>query len=128
MDRSEDWLKQAKSNLEASNHLLNANDFSWTCFLAHQTAEKAIKALGEFEKTALWGHDLVDLLLELEEKIKIPEKIINNCKTLNLYYISTRYPDAFASGAPTDKFSKPQAQEAVKLAGEILNYVEKRIQ
>lgn len=32
MDRSEDWLKQAKSNLEASNHLLNANDFSWTCF------------------------------------------------------------------------------------------------
>jgi len=69
MDRSEDWLKQAKSNLEASNHLLNAEDFSWTCFLAHQTAEKAFKALGEYKKIPLCGrHDLVDLISELKEK------------------------------------------------------------
>ena len=128
MDRTQDWLKQAKSNLEASNHLFNAKDFSWSCFLAQQTAEKAIKALGEYKKTVLWGHDLVDLLSELEKKVSIPKKIIDNSKILNLYYISTRYPDAFASGAPADKFSKSQAQKAIEFASEILDYVEKTIQ
>ncbi|MFO8017799.1 MAG: HEPN domain-containing protein [Promethearchaeia archaeon] len=127
MDRSEDWLKQARSNLDAANHLMKAEDFSWSCFLAQQTAEKAIKAIGEHEKIVLWGHDLVDLLDELKKKIDVPKEILNKCKILNLYYISTRYPDAFTSGAPSEKFSEEQAQGAITAAGEILKYVEKEI-
>jgi len=55
---------------------------------------------------------------------------MNNSRILNLYYISTRYPNAFASGAtsPKDKFSKTQAKEAVKFSREILDYVKKEIQ
>lgn len=127
MDRSKDWLEQGKSDLEAANHLLDTNDFSWSCFLAQQTAEKALKALGEYINIFLWGHDLVDLIEELEKKIKIPEKILDNSKTLNLYYISTRYPDAFTSGHPSEKFSKQQALDAIKLGKEILEYVQEKI-
>jgi HEPN domain-containing protein len=87
MDRTKDWLEQGKSDLKAANHLLDTNDFSWSCFLAQQTAEKALQALGENINIFLWGHDLVDLIEELEKKIKIPEKILDNSKTLNLYYI-----------------------------------------
>ncbi|MEJ2250491.1 MAG: HEPN domain-containing protein [Candidatus Lokiarchaeota archaeon] len=127
MDRSEDWLKQGKTDLKAANHLLQMGDFSWSCFLAQQTAEKCIKALGERKNIVLWGHDLVDLFEELKKKVNIPDQIINTCKTLNLYYISTRDPDAFPSGYPSEKFSKQQAQEAIKLANEVLEYVQNEI-
>ena len=75
----------------------------------------------------MWGHDLVDLLKELGRIIPIPNTIEINCKTLNLYYISTRYPDAFTSGYPAEKFSVKQAEDAIKLTKEVFKFASDRI-
>lgn len=127
MDRSIDWLNQAKSDLTAAKNLLKSKDYSWSCFLAQQTAEKTLKAIGEKNNLLIWGHDLVDLLKNLKKTINIPQSIESNCNTLNLYYIAIRYPDAFSSGFPSEKFSKTQAQEAIKLAEEVLNFARSKI-
>ena len=75
----------------------------------------------------MWGYDLIDLMKELKETIKIPKDLEKNCSILNLYYISTRYPDAFTSGYPSEKFSKQQTEEAIKLVSEVLTFGEDKI-
>lgn len=127
MDRSHDWLNQAESDLRAAKNLLNSGNYAWSCFLGQQTAEKAFKAIGEKFNIIMWGHDLVDLVKELKKIVDIPPSIELNCRILNLYYISTRYPDAFMSGFPSEKFSKEQAQDAIKLASEVMDFARDKI-
>jgi HEPN domain-containing protein len=128
MKRTEDWLNQASADLTAARNILKTDDYAWSCFLAQQVAEKSLKALGEEFTLILWGHDLVELLKELKPQISIPKTIENKCKTLNLYYISTRYPDAFTSGFPAEKFSDAQAKEAIKTASEVLEFAKDKIE
>lgn len=78
MNRSEDWFNQAKSDLDASKNMLKSGNYSWGCFLSQQAAEKTLKAIGEYFDLALWGHDLLDLLDELEEEIEITKKVRKN--------------------------------------------------
>jgi HEPN domain-containing protein len=123
MDRSQDWMRQAEFDFNTAKTLQSNNNYPWTCFISHQTAEKALKALLEKKNMPSWGHDLTDLLRSIQEMIVVPQEITNACARLNLYYIPTRYPDAYSSGAPADKFTNQQATDAIKDAKEVLNYV-----
>jgi HEPN domain-containing protein len=73
------------------------------------------------------GHDLVDIMKELKVKITFPQSIENYCKILNLYYITTRYPDAFISGYPSEKFSQNLTEDAIKYAEEVIEFAIKKI-
>ena len=42
------WLRSALRTLESAKRDLEFGDYNWTCFKAHQTVEKALKAI-------LWG-------------------------------------------------------------------------
>jgi len=81
----------------------------------------------EASNTSVWGHDLQDLLNGLKSTINIPKRVFDVCSILNLYYISTQYPDVFTSGHPAQKFSKYQAEEAINFAEEVLNFARKII-
>ena len=126
MDRSQDWMKQAEFDFNTAETLQENKNFPWTCFTTHQTAEKALKALLEKNNRPSRGNnltDLTDLLRSIQETIIVPQEIINACARLNLYYIPTRYPDAYSSGAPADKFTNQQAIDAIKDAKEVLDHV-----
>ena len=41
MDRSNDWLDQARGELAAARVLLTAGHWAWCCFTSQQAAEKA---------------------------------------------------------------------------------------
>ena len=128
MKRSMDWLNQAEADIKAAKNSKNSGDYAWSCFLSQQAGEKAVKALGEELNLILWGHDLVDLLKEIKKIISITKKIDDGCKALNIYYISTRYPDAFTSGYPAEKFSESQAEEALKISNEVLSFARSKIE
>ncbi len=55
-NRYPDWFRQAEADLRHARHSLEQGDFEWSCFAAHQAAEKAIKAV--FLKLGMdaWGH------------------------------------------------------------------------
>lgn len=106
LDRSKDWLKQADFDLSITKTLKDNEIFSWSCFIAHQAADKALKALLEKKNLPSWGHDLVDLVERVKQTISVPQMVVEACSQLNLYYIPTRYPDAFPSGAPANKFTE----------------------
>ena len=93
------------------------------CFTA--TAEKAVKALHLYLGQEAWGHVVAKLLRELP--IDVPEDLIDKARVLDAYYIPTRYPNGFPEGAPFEHFGKLQAQEAIKYAGEILEFVRSKM-
>jgi len=123
LDRSKDWLKQAEFDLSTAKLLKDNDKFSWSCFTAHQAAEKSLKSLLEKKNLPSWGHDLLDLLDRVNQVISVPQMVVEACSRLNLYYIPTRYPDAFPSGAPADKFTEQQAISAIKDAEEVVIFV-----
>ena len=112
-DRSADWLRQAKDDLEWMRDTLNAGRWAQCCFTAQQTAEKAVRALALHR-----GYDKVKShsITEICRELGIDGEIQRRAKRLDLYYISARYPDAFPSGAPFEYFTQDQAAEAASFA------------
>ena len=56
MNRTQDWLKQAKHDLDHARQSIGLEHFAWACFAAQQAAEKAVKALHLHLGTVAWGH------------------------------------------------------------------------
>jgi len=121
-DRSRDWLAQAKRDLNHAVHACKDKDFEWSCFSAQQGAEKAVKAVFLSLHGEGWGHSVYALLKALNEKVKVPQKLLEAAKILDKHYIPTRYPNGFERGIPADYYTKREAQEAIKNAREIIKF------
>ncbi len=124
----ERWIRSAKKTLESARVeiKIGADTYNWVCFKAHQSAEKALKAL-------LWGIGkpvigymlprLLDRVIE-ELGVEVPEDVRDAIMTLNKYYIPTRYPDVWSEGFPEEYFTRKDAVQAVRYAERIIDWVE----
>ena len=75
-----------------------------------------------------WGHTITALIGRLPDSVPpAPENLINSARILDKYYIPTRYPNGFDSGAPTDFFTHDEAKNAIKNADEILEFCRHQI-
>lgn len=123
-----DWFRQAEADLRHARHAHESNDFEWSCFAAHQASEKALKAV--FLKLGLdaWGHTLTVLIGNLPSEVQKPSQtLIDYARILDKYYIPTRYPNGFDSGAPTDFYTQSEARQAIAQAEAILEYCRDQI-
>lgn len=77
VERSADWMAQAKRNIEIAKSLRESKVFEWACFLAHQAAELAVKAL--FQKLSIdaWGHSVHGLMDGLPEGSRPLEELMD---------------------------------------------------
>lgn len=127
-NRYADWFRQAEADLRHARNSLEDGDFEWSCFAAQQAAEKALKAV--FQKLGMdaWGHTLTALIGNLPDVAAQPsETLVNYARMLDKHYIPTRYPNGFASGAPTDFYTKEEAQNAIRNAEAILEFCRDQI-
>jgi HEPN domain-containing protein len=120
-DRSKDWFAQAERDLEQAKSSQKDGRHEWACFAAHQSAEKAVKALHLSLKQEAWGHVVARLLDELP--VTVPEDLVEKSKVLDGFYIPTRYANGHPQGAPFEHYGKLQSTEAISYAGEILEFV-----
>jgi HEPN domain-containing protein len=119
------WLKQAQNDLLWAKHSLQGEYFSQVCFISQQIGEKAIKGMAYFQ-----GADLVKShsIVLIAKELKLNGEIEKAGRILDMYYMSSRYPDALPDQiSPADYFSKDQAEEAIQNAEIILNKIEKLI-
>jgi HEPN domain-containing protein len=123
MRRVQDWLREAEKEFEAAKDLYANKHWSWCCFTCHQAAEKALKALAEYFREPQFGHNLNSLVQSLAKYTSIPDQIQQIASRLNLYYIPTRYPNAFDRGAPADQFFEANAKEALEDTMEVIKFV-----
>jgi HEPN domain-containing protein len=121
--RANDWFAQAERDLEQAAASRQAERHEWACFAAHQAAEKAAKALHLVHGQEAWGHVVAQLLAELPEGIQPAAELIERGRVLDTFYIPTRYPDSHPSGAPFEHYGPLQSEEAIRYAGQILEFV-----
>jgi HEPN domain-containing protein len=127
-NRYADWFRQAEADLRHARNSLEDGDFEWSCFAAQQAAEKALKAV--FQKLGMdaWGHTLTALIGNLPDDVAQPsETLVNYARMLDKHYIPARYPNGFASGAPTDFYTKEEARSAIHNAEAILEFCRDQI-
>jgi HEPN domain-containing protein len=122
-DRSKDWLKQAKRDLEQAQDSQNSERHEWACFAAQQAAEKAVKALHLSLNQEAWGYVIAQLMTGLPASVNVPKELIEKGRVLDNFYIPTRYANGHPSGAPFEHYGPLQSGEAIQYAGEILEFV-----
>lgn len=121
MDRSRDWLMQAERDLEQALASREGQHHEWACFAAQQSAEKAVKALHLHLGQEAWGHVVARLLSELPQELD--SQLIEKAKVLDNFYVGTRYPDGHPEGPPFEHYGEIQSGDAIRYAGEILDFV-----
>ncbi len=97
-----------------------------TCFLAHEVAEKALKA-GKYATSgldpgSLMFHHLVGHAGALEQmEPRLTTGLRTNARALENYYTETRFPNRYTPPCvPADRFTPDQARDAHRIAEKIL--------
>jgi HEPN domain-containing protein len=117
-NRARDWLATAENDLLWGRDSAEHGFHSQACFIAQQVAEKALKAVALHRGVdQLKSHSVRQIAQFLQVNAEIEEA----AKVLDQYYIPTRYPDAFAEGAPQSYYDRQQADAALRLAEIVLN-------
>ena len=122
MERSEDWISEARGDLQHGENDLEGGYYNWACFSAQQAAEKALKAVFQKIGAESWGHSVGDLLGELAKKFDVSEELRDAALELDKAYIPTRYPDAHPTGSPKDRYTKAEARRLLDHAERIIEF------
>jgi HEPN domain-containing protein len=121
-ERSADWFRQAEADLRHARNSLTDGDYDWAAFASHQAAEKALKAVFQKRNLDAWGHVLTSLLGLLSVDVTASPELIDQAKELDKHYIPTRYPNGLDRGAPTDFYTRAEAERAISAAEAILEF------
>ena len=124
-DRSRDWFAQAERDLEQACSSRREERHEWACFAAQQAAEKAVKALHLALGQEAWGHTVAKLLVELP--VEVDSLMVEKGRVLDNLYVPTRYANGHPEGAPFEHFGSLQSEEAIRYAGEIIEFVRPRL-
>ena len=128
MNRSADWLHQARADLAQARLSAEGAHHEWACFACHQAVEKALKALHLRHGQQSWGHGLGRCFRELPGPVsaglaaRVPD-LEDRLRVLDALYIPTRYPDSLPEGAPTDHFGRLQSQDALSHARALVDAI-----
>jgi len=124
-NRAFDWLAQARRDLEQAAASERDERHEWACFAAHQAAEKALKALHLHVGQEAWGHVVARLLQQLN--VPYDATLLDKAKVLDSFYVPTRYPNGHPAGAPFEHYRALQSGEAIRYAGEILEFASSKM-
>jgi len=117
------WLKQAERDLDDARYAFSGERYNLVCFLAQQAAEKAIKAyLYLSGEERVFGHSVADLLSRASSHNSAFDTV-SRARTLDLYYIPTRYPNGIPGGLPYEAFDREEGEKALALATSVIDFV-----
>lgn len=119
------WFEEAKEDIETADILYKNGRYNACCFYAHQSAEKAVKALLYKINEAAWGHSIRILLERYIERTGVSEAVslLEYARELDRHYIPSRYPNVHPSGTAFEAYDSKTAERAIQNAKKILEYV-----
>ena len=123
------WLLQAEEDLDAAEKASTVLAKHYlACFLAQQSAEKALKAVFyDRGAAAVRGHSVAELCTAAESFDEQLAKMRPRWAKLDRYYIPTRYPDGLSGGMPYEAYDAGDAADAVGLAREVVSAARERL-
>ncbi|MFW6161219.1 MAG: HEPN domain-containing protein [Planctomycetota bacterium] len=127
MNRSQDWLFEAKGDLDHARKSVPIHDYNWACFAAQQAAEKALKALHLHRGAVACGHSVRELLEALEPAMAPSRELLEAGRRLDRHYIPSRYPNAHPAGAPRQAYGEADARQAVADAEKVVTWCDQNL-
>ena len=118
------WLDQAEADLLWVKDLADRGGYHLACFLAQQTAEKALKAFiyAQGEEIVL-GHSVDRLCTEASRWKPDFQEGAKKWAILDSFYIPTRYPNGLPDSIPARVYTQDIAQTAAALADEVVTVI-----
>ena len=115
------WFAQAENDLEFARLALREKFFHQACFIAQQSAEKSVKAIGYgLGDRTIIGHSVVALAERYAAQVEGLGRLMEDAGILDQFYIPTRYPNGLPGGVPFAAFHEPQARAAIEAAERFL--------
>ncbi|MBU8914120.1 MAG: HEPN domain-containing protein [Spirochaetales bacterium] len=119
------WLRQAENDLEFARLGVEREFYAQVCFQCQQVCEKALKSIhyGERGERIVVGHSLIELV----QKLDLPDGLRDDLAVLDQYYIPTRYPNGLPGSTPYEVYTQAQASGAVKIAETVIAIARDRL-
>jgi HEPN domain-containing protein len=89
---------------------------------AASCGKSPVKAVFQKLNAAAWGHSVLDLLKILSKKTTVSEDLLDCARSLDRYYLPTRYPNRFESGSPYEYFTRKDAEDALVYGRRIIEF------
>tara|TARA_B100001996_G_scaffold108843_3_gene82270 strand:- start:1268 stop:1675 length:408 start_codon:yes stop_codon:yes gene_type:complete len=124
---SKRWKDQSDYDFQLASKLL-ASDYSISCFLFQQAAEKSIVSYLILRGTdKVWGSSISDLAEDCLAIDPTFDFLKSYGPILDKYLYSTRYPTFSISGSPFEIFNISDAEKAKELSNEVIKFCEEKI-
>lgn len=124
-DEYQRWRSEAEHALDSARREGAAGGYNWSCFLAEQSGQLAMKALLHGLGRGPWGHDLIRLGDEtVKAGLPVPDDVRDALARLSRHYIPARYPDAHPSGSAASRYRASDASAAIADAEHVLRFAE----
>lgn len=124
LKESDRWYRQAEYDFKVAEWNVEGGFFAPACFWAQQAAAKALRAFlyinNESGRETRSVVELLDRAISYEEGFK---DFVEASGRIDLYYKTSRFPDAIPGGIPAEVLIERDAKEAIKVAGDIINVV-----
>lgn len=122
------WLEQARADRTGAQLLFDGGSYHLACFVGQQVAEKALKAFiyAQGEELVI-GHS-VEALCRWAARFDADfESLRGEVAPLDAYYIPTRYPNGLPDSIPARVYTRPVAEEVLRLTDLVLELVQQRL-
>jgi HEPN domain-containing protein len=126
-NRAQDWLNQARRDLDLAKHAVSGGFHEWACFASQQAGEKAVKALVAVLGGEARGHAIVPIASNLPRSEQFAADLLDAARRLDRLYSPTRDPTGFDRGAPRDYFTQQDSSTAIKDAEAILRFCARHV-
>jgi HEPN domain-containing protein len=127
VNRWRDWWEQAARDLGHAHHSVDAGDYEWASFAAHQAAEKALKSILMKAGGEPWGHSLTTLAEEWSTVEPGATAVLDAARRLDKHYLPARYPNGFPEGHPGKLYTRGEALDAISDATAIVELCRRQV-
>lgn len=123
------WRRQAQSDFAFLPVARQAGKYDTCCFLAQQTAEKALKAyLFQQGEELIFTHSIFKLCALAAQYQPDFADLQQQVKLLDFHYVEARYPNALEDAIPAEFYNDQDATQAIAMAETVITMVEKHLQ
>ena len=127
LKEAERWLRQAEYDLRAAEGNQQGGFHAQATFFAQQSAAKSLRSFlflnKEDARETRSVVELLDRVITYEEEFR---DFVGSSRSLDIYYKTSRFPDAIPGGIPAEIISQKESVEAIRQAADIIAIVEKK--
>ncbi|MFN3740192.1 MAG: HEPN domain-containing protein [Thermodesulfovibrionales bacterium] len=118
------WLEEAERKLKTAELLLKEGYYDSSCLISYIGASISLYQLIEQKEQLLSAPSLV---YSLKKYPDTPSEVLHSAKILENYSLVLRIPSSIPEGVPSDYIDKAMAEEALRHAKAIMEFVKREV-